>query len=141
MTAEMQKKLQVLLENDEEFGKKVISATSISEEVSLLKEYGIDISEDELQQYGDMALKILKDDGYISEDGELSEKMLESVSGGKGWKIAGLGLGMMGTALLSDYLAGACAVAIVSNPAGWFIGGIAVCCAGAIIIGKSSRRK
>lgn len=139
MTNEMKQKLQELLQ-DEEFSKKVIMATSIPEEVKLLKENGIDVSERELQACGDEAMAILLQDGYISEDGELSEEVLEQVSGGRSWKLAALGAGMMGTALLSDYLAGACAVALVSNPVGWFFGGAAVLVASGYIIGRSRKK-
>lgn len=140
MTIEMKTKLQELLK-DEEFSRRVILATSLTEEVNLLKEYGIEISEAELQSYGEQAMDILKEDGFISEDGELSDEILEQVSGGKGWRLAALGAGMMGTALLSDYLAGACAFALVSNPIGWFFGGAAVLMASAVVIGKSRKKR
>ncbi len=136
----MKTKLQELLK-DEEFSRRVILATSLTEEVNLLKEYGIEISENELQSYGEQAMDILKEDGFISEDGELSDDILEQVSGGKGWRLAALGAGMMGTALLSDYLAGACAFALVSNPVGWFFGGAAVLMASAVVIGRSRKKR
>ena len=47
----------------------------------------------------------------------------------------------MAVALLSDYCAGAFAVAIVSNPVGWFFGGAALMVAGSYVIGRSKSKK
>ena len=141
MTNEMQKKLRELL-TDEDFSKRAIMATSYSEEVELLKEYGIEISEEELKAYGDEVITILKEDGYISEDDELSSEILEQVSGGRGnpgWSLMGLGVTGMGIGLASDYLAGACAVGLVSNPLGWFIGGAALLLAGGYVLTRKKR--
>ena len=142
MTQEMQAKLRELLQ-DEDFSNKVIMATSYEEEVAILKEYGIEISEEELRSYGEEGMAHLKEEGYISEDGELSPEMLEQVAGGKsaGLRLIGGGVGMMGLALASDYLAGVCAVALVSNPLGWFVGGMAVCLAGGYVLSKEIKKK
>lgn len=134
---EMTAKLEALL-SDEEFSEKALQATSIEEIAKLLQDNGIDATAEELQKCGEEAVEILKKDGYLLEDGELSEKMLDMVSGGKklGKNAMWAGAGMIALALASDYLAGACAVALVSNPAGWFFGGVALMCYGAYRIGK-----
>ena len=134
--SEMAARLEALL-MDEEFSSTLLEATSIREITELLRSNGIEATEEELQACGEQAISILKRDGYISEDGELTEKMLEQVAGGKvGGKVMLAGVGMMGLALASDYLAGAFAVALVSNPAGWFFGGIAVLLYGAYLVGR-----
>lgn len=133
---EMAAKLEALL-MDEDASAVILKATSLKEIAEFLCSNGIEVTEAELQDCGNQAVAILKQDGYLSEDGELSEKMLENVSGGKiGGKVMFAGAGMMAIALTSDYLAGACAVALVSNPAGWFIGGIAVLTYGAYLVSK-----
>lgn len=134
--SEMAAKLESLL-MDEEFSATILKATTIKEIVDILRENDIEVTEDDLQACGEQAMAILKKDGYISEDGELSEQVLESVAGGGiGGKVMLAGAGMMGLALASDFLAGACAVALVSNPAGWFFGGAAVLLYGAYLVGK-----
>lgn len=47
----------------------------------------------------------------------------------------------MAVALLSDYCAGAFAVAIVYNSVGWFFGGAALMVAGSYVIGRSKSKK
>ena len=134
--SDMAAKLESLL-MDEEFSSTILKATSIKEIVGILHNNGIEATEEELQSCGEQAMAILKKDGYISEDGELSLELLDNVAGGKiGGKVMLAGVGMMGVALASDYLAGACAVALVSNPAGWFFGGAAVLLYGAYLVGK-----
>ena len=135
-------KMQALLEN-EEIMNQVMTATSLEAEVEILHENGIEITVDELKACGDEGMAVLKDAGYIGEDGELSMEMLENVSGGKGLSIGGkmivTGVGMSAVALASDYLAGACAVALVSNPVGWFFGGIAVATLGVYVLSRSKK--
>ena len=102
------------------------------------------MNEDELRACGEKGAAILTEEGYISEDGELSPKMLEMVAGGKcsgGSALIKFGVGMMGVALLSDYLAGAAAIALVSNPVGWFFGGMALIIAGGYVIANSRSKK
>lgn len=135
-TSEMAAKLESLL-MDEEFSATILKATSIKEIVEILRSNGIEATEEELQECGEQAMAILKKDGYLSEDGELTEEMLENVAGGGiGGKVMLAGAGMMGLALASDFLAGACAVALVSNPVGWFFGGAAVLLYGAYLVGR-----
>lgn len=129
-------KLMELLQH-EEFYEKVIKATSLAEEVKILHENGINITEEELQKCGELGVDMLKKEGFISEDGEVNVDVLDRVAGGKiGGTVMLGGATMVGTALASDYLAGACAVGLVSNPVGWFFGGVAVMVAGAYLIGK-----
>lgn len=138
MTAnmEMAAKLEMLL-MEEEFNARVLQACSLAEIVGILREHGVETTVEELQACGDQGMDILKQDGYISEDGELSEKMLDAVAGGKiGGKVMLAGAGMITVALASDFLAGACAVALVSNPVGWFFGGVALVVLGAYLVGK-----
>ena len=133
---EIATKLESLLMN-EEVSATILKATSIKEIVGILHDHGIEVSEADLQACGEDAMAILKKDGYISEYGELSETLLEGVVGGRiGGKVMLAGAGAMGLALASDYLAGACAVALVSNPAGWFFGGAAVLLYGAYLVGR-----
>lgn len=134
--SDMVAKLESLL-MDEEFSSAILKATSIKEIVGILHNNGIEATEAELQSCGEQAMAILKKDGYISEDGELSLELLDNVAGGKiGGKVMLAGAGMMGVALASDCLAGACAVALVSNPVGWFFGGASVLLYGAYLAGR-----
>ena len=129
-------KLETIL-MDEEISATLLKATSFEEIVEILKVHGIEVTKEELQACGEDAMAILQKDGYLDADGELDEKLLENVVGGRiGGKVMLVGAGMMGLALASDFLAGACAVALVSNPAGWFIGGAAVLVYGAYLVGK-----
>ena len=140
---EMGERLNKLME-EEEFSQAILKATSFEEVADVLHEYGIEVSVEDLQRSGNEAVEQLKEDGLIAEDGELSQELLEEVTGGKlsaGGKTVLAGVGMMGVGLASDYLAGACAVALVSNPLGWFVGGVAVAFLGAYMIGRSRRRR
>ena len=129
-------KLETIL-MDEEISATILKATSFKEIVDILHVHGIEVTEEELQTCGNDAVSILQKDGYMNADGELDEKLLENVvGGGVGGKVMLAGAGMMALALASDYLAGACAVALVSNPVGWFIGGAAVLVYGAYLVGK-----
>ena len=133
---EMGTKLEMLL-MEEEFSAKILQACSLTEIVGILRDHGIEATEEALQACGDQGMDILKKDGYLSEDGELSEQMLDAVAGGKiGGKVMLAGAGMIALALASDFLAGACAVALVSNPVGWFFGGVAVLLYGAYLVGR-----
>ncbi len=121
---------------DEEISAALLKATSFKEIVEILRGQGIEATEEELEACGNDAMAILRKDGYMDADGELDERVLEHVVGGIGGKVMLVGAGMMALALASDFLAGACAVALVSNPAGWFIGGVAVLVFGAYLVSK-----
>ena len=75
-------KIEELLSN-EKFTSKLLEAKSKEEMYSLLCNEGVEISFEEFSTNIDAAYKALVQDGAISEDGELSESLLEMVSGGR----------------------------------------------------------
>lgn len=80
-------KFQELIEN-EEFCAKLHAVDSIEKAQTLLSEYGVEITVEELQQEMENAKMIMKEKGMISEGGELSAEMLEMVTGGANWRMA-----------------------------------------------------
>ena len=141
MTNDTSAKIRDLMTNEEFYDTVMNTNLSPDELHDLLKEHGVDISAEELVEFSKQGVNQIIEAGYITEDGELSEEALEAVSGGRGKTLAKAGAAAMGLALLSDYCAGAFAVAIVSNPAGWFFGGAALLVAGAYVIGKERRKR
>ena len=61
------------LSRNEEFKSKLENAQSVSELVEILREYGIETTEEELEA------------AYAAQEGELSEENLEDVAGGCIW--------------------------------------------------------
>ena len=81
MTKEMEKKLEELMKN-EQFVESIMQAESIDGIQSILKEEGIEMSTEEIRASIADGKKALQESGYTSDDGELTEKGLELVSGG-----------------------------------------------------------
>lgn len=81
----MTKALQANLERvfaREDFQREVSSAHTMEDVFDLLHKNGIDLSDDDIDYCMDQAETVMKENGYLTEDGELSEEMLEIVSGG-----------------------------------------------------------
>ena len=102
----MTETLQLRLENvfaREDFQKEAQSVRSIDELLSLLSRNGIDLSEEDIDYCMRQAENAMMKNGYMTDDGELSEEMLEIVAGGgAGGSILGMVFGgaivYMGTA-------------------------------------------
>lgn len=77
------KKMEELLQEDE-FSDKVVEANSLEEVQALFSQKGVDVSIDDLREGIDKVRSVMVEKGLMSKDGELSEEMLELVSGG-GW--------------------------------------------------------
>ncbi len=95
MTIEASVKLEGLLK-EEDFCEEIGHAKGDEEILGILQNHGVEMTAGELAQFKTDGHKLLADEGYISEDGELTEKALEYVSGGKfrfGRFILGVGIG------------------------------------------------
>ncbi len=94
--------------DDPEFINKLQNAKTIEDGISLLKEHGITVTEDELTTGYKKGMAYLEEKGYI-ENGELTEAALGSVAGGSRWGygVAKLGAGTAGAGL-GLMLAGVC---------------------------------
>lgn len=73
-------KVQEML-NDKEFVEKARAAKTTQELQSIFNEYGMEASEEEIKNGYAEAMRIFEENGFTN-DGELTEKALEMVSGG-----------------------------------------------------------
>lgn len=95
------------LESDLEFRAKIKAAKSTHDVIEIMKEYGIQISEDEFKTGYAQAVERFVEEGYM-ENGELTERGLEMVTGGVfvptyllgiGAALGGIAMGPAGIAL------------------------------------------
>ena len=91
------------LESNPEFVTELKAATNVSEVAIVLKRYGIEFTEEEIQKGCAQAKGILKDLGYLDSD-EISPETLGMVSGGVNAAVYGVGLLMAAGIAVSPWL-------------------------------------
>ena len=75
------KKMEALLQ-DEGFKAEMETKENVEQIVALYNAYGVEVTEEEFAQLADKGLELMKENGFMDEEGELSPEMLEMVSGG-----------------------------------------------------------
>ena len=81
MTDALQAKREAVC-NREDFQEKAYEVRSAEDILSLLHKNGVDLDEDDIDYCMELAENQMKENGYMTEEGELSEEMLEIVAGG-----------------------------------------------------------
>ena len=81
MTEYSEKRLGELIK-DEDFLNKVGEADSLADVKVLLAQEGVEVTEEELNNWTEEGRSMLIEKGMITEDGEISEELLATVSGG-----------------------------------------------------------
>lgn len=81
--------------DDQELATKLRTAKSTQEIQTVLEEYGISLSKEELVNDLNQTVSVLRDKGFMNDD-ELTESGLDLVSGGAKWGRYSCGLAIMG---------------------------------------------
>ena len=95
MTIDNNKTLDEILENEEVLAK-LADAHSDEEILTILRGEGVEMSIEELQEAKKEGRKMLEETGYMNADGELTEKALEAVAGGRNWRVIRAGIVIAG---------------------------------------------
>ena len=118
MTETMTLKLNQLLD-DAQFNQEVSTAETWEDMQDVLHKNGVDLSEDDIAYCIQNAEIAMKETGFLTEDGELTEQSLELVSGGKGggfvvfggvWVALGIAYKVLGTAAICATIGSGCIV-------------------------------
>lgn len=91
------------LESNLEFVTELKAATNVSDVASVLKRYGVELTEEEIQKGYAQTNDILKDLGYLDSD-EITPEALDMISGGVNVAVYGLGLFMAAGIAVSPWL-------------------------------------
>lgn len=102
MTAEEKfAKLKELLESNDEFAETFVNAGNPAASCAVAATKGVDLTEEELKEAMEQGKLFLEENGYLSVEGELSEKALDLVAGGRNWRaiVAGIVIGSASAAI------------------------------------------
>lgn len=131
ITNEMLKDLM----NDEDFVAELRTAHTEDEILQVMSDNGIELTREQFEEGYEQVLNVMEGEGYFDEEGEMTEKGLELVSGGLRKGVANTGL-LLGAGGLAAMMAGP----ITAGAVACWAAGCAIGTVGVLMPSKKSKK-